>query len=72
VDSGDGHCHGVGDDLGLCVLSGEVELGETRQGRLRPTGSDVSQAPGGATLARDYDLIVFPAHEEYVTAHEYD
>jgi hypothetical protein len=26
----------------------------------------------GRTLARDYDLIVFPGHHEYVTTHEYD
>ena len=26
----------------------------------------------GATLARAYDLIVFPGHHEYVTTHEYD
>src|SRR4029077_18403779 len=26
----------------------------------------------GAALARAYDLIVFPGHHEYVTAHEYD
>jgi hypothetical protein len=26
----------------------------------------------GATLARAYDLLVFPGHHEYVTEHEYD
>jgi hypothetical protein len=28
--------------------------------------------PSGAALARAYDLVVFPGHHEYVTAHEYD
>src|SRR6266536_5166991 len=27
---------------------------------------------GADTLAKDYDLVVFAGHEEYVTAHEYD
>ncbi len=27
---------------------------------------------GGGELARSYDLIVFPGHEEYVSEHEYD
>jgi hypothetical protein len=29
-------------------------------------------ATSGRLLARDYDLIVFPGHHEYVTPHEYD
>ena len=35
--------------------------------------TDVDLAPVNiGELARDYDLIVFPGHEEYVTGHEYD
>ena len=33
---------------------------------------DLEHIASGDLLARDYDLIVFPGHEEYVTAHEYD
>jgi hypothetical protein len=33
---------------------------------------DLAQLAGGDELARRYDLVVFPGHEEYVTAHEYD
>jgi hypothetical protein len=33
---------------------------------------DLDRRASAATLARAYDLIVFPGHEEYVTAHEYD
>jgi len=33
--------------------------------------ADLNGANGRA-LARDYDLIVFPGHHEYVTTHEYD
>jgi hypothetical protein len=33
---------------------------------------DLDAAAGGDALARAYDLIVFPGHEEYVTRHEYD
>ena len=33
---------------------------------------DLAAGPTGAALARRYDLIVFPGHEEYVTRHEYD
>lgn len=37
------------------------------------TDLDLQSAVGGGDLlARDYDLIVFPGHEEYVTGHEYD
>jgi hypothetical protein len=33
---------------------------------------DLERFPNGAALARAYDLIVFPGHEEYVTARAYD
>lgn len=33
---------------------------------------DLDAVASGDVLARDYDLIVFPGHEEYVTAHMYD
>jgi hypothetical protein len=33
---------------------------------------DLDAVASGDALARDYDLIVFPGHEEYVTAHMYD
>ncbi len=33
---------------------------------------DLAAVPSGGELARRYDLIVFPGHEEYVTEHEYD
>jgi hypothetical protein len=33
---------------------------------------DLDRIPRGDDLARAYDLIVFPGHEEYVTGHEYD
>jgi hypothetical protein len=33
---------------------------------------DVRRFGSGARLARLYDLIVFPGHEEYVTRHAYD
>jgi hypothetical protein len=33
---------------------------------------DLDTVAGGRALARAYDLIVFPGHHEYVTAHEYD
>jgi hypothetical protein len=33
---------------------------------------DLDGVASGAALARRYDLIVFPGHEEYVTRHEYD
>jgi hypothetical protein len=33
---------------------------------------DLDRLPRAGTLARDYDLIVFPGHEEYATAHEYE
>jgi hypothetical protein len=36
------------------------------------TDSDLENVSTGAELARAYDLIVFPGHHEYVTAHEYD
>jgi hypothetical protein len=47
---------------------------------LNATGRDVDYfsdrglnlVSSGAALAREYDLIVFPGHHEYVTAHEYD
>ncbi|MDX6486652.1 MAG: hypothetical protein QOF43_1805 [Gaiellaceae bacterium] len=33
---------------------------------------DVDALPNGDALARGYDLVVFPGHEEYVTPHELD
>jgi hypothetical protein len=33
---------------------------------------DLERFPSGDALARDYDLVVFPGHEEYVTTHVYD
>ena len=33
---------------------------------------DVDAIPSGDVLARYYDLVVFPGHEEYVTRHELD
>jgi N,N-dimethylformamidase beta subunit-like protein len=33
---------------------------------------DLGSVSSGAELARRYDLVVFPGHEEYVTWHEYD
>jgi len=33
---------------------------------------DLDAVASGDELARDYDVIVFPGHEEYVTAHMYD
>jgi hypothetical protein len=33
---------------------------------------DLGSVASGAELARRYDLVVFPGHEEYVTRHEYD
>ena len=33
---------------------------------------DLDAVASGAELARRYDLVVFPGHEEYVTRHEYD
>jgi hypothetical protein len=33
---------------------------------------DLDSVKTGPELARDYDLLVFPGHEEYVTAHEFD
>jgi hypothetical protein len=33
---------------------------------------DLARYRSGAELARDYDLVVFPGHEEYVTQHAYD
>ena len=34
--------------------------------------SDLDRIASGDDLARDYDLVVFPGHHEYVTRHEYD
>jgi hypothetical protein len=36
------------------------------------TDADLRALPSGDVLARRYDLVVFPGHHEYVTAHEYD
>jgi hypothetical protein len=33
---------------------------------------DLDALASGDELARRYDLVVFPGHEEYVTSHEYD
>jgi hypothetical protein len=33
---------------------------------------DLGAVSGGEELAKRYDLVVFPGHEEYVTRHEYD
>ena len=33
---------------------------------------DLEAFPSGDALARAYDLVVFPGHEEYTTAHAYD
>src|SRR5205823_127750 len=33
---------------------------------------DLDAVASGDELARHYDLVVFPGHEEYVTRHEYD
>ena len=33
---------------------------------------DLASVASGDELARRYDLVVFPGHEEYVTRHEYD
>jgi len=33
---------------------------------------DIDAIPSGDELARHYDLVVFPGHEEYVTEHEHD
>jgi hypothetical protein len=33
---------------------------------------DLESVSTGAALAKNYDLLVFPGHEEYVTPHEYD
>ncbi len=33
---------------------------------------DLDRFPSGDRLAATYDLVVFPGHEEYVTAHTYD
>jgi hypothetical protein len=33
---------------------------------------DLAAVPSGDALRRAYDLVVFPEHEEYVTAHAYD
>lgn len=33
---------------------------------------DLDAVPSGDELARHYDLVVFPGHEEYVTSHAYD
>ena len=36
------------------------------------TDADLERVAGGDELARAYDLIVFPGHEEYATEHTYD
>jgi N,N-dimethylformamidase beta subunit-like, C-terminal len=36
------------------------------------TDDDVDALPSGDELRRMYDLVVFPGHTEYVTAHAYD
>ena len=36
------------------------------------TDSDLDSLANGDALARAYDLVIFPGHEEYATQHEYD
>src|SRR4029079_6911935 len=36
------------------------------------SADDLDRIASGDELARHYDLVVFPGHEEYVTRHEYD
>jgi hypothetical protein len=36
------------------------------------TDADLERVRNGDELARVYDLVVFPGHEEYATQHEYD
>jgi hypothetical protein len=36
------------------------------------TDADLERIRSGDELARAYDLVVFPGHEEYATAHEYE
>src|SRR5256885_7450021 len=36
------------------------------------TDLDLEHVASGDLLARDYDLIVFPGHEEYASAHDYN
>jgi len=36
------------------------------------TDLDLEHVANGDLLARDYDLIVFPGHEEYTSAHDYN
>lgn len=36
------------------------------------TDDDLDSLPSGDALARAYDLVIFPGHEEYVTEHELD
>jgi hypothetical protein len=45
-----------------------------RTGRIADflSDDDLEGVSSGAVLARRYDVIVFPGHEEYVTRHEYD
>src|SRR6266576_6679005 len=64
MDASHGRGHRVGDDLGLCVLSGKVPLSETRQGGMRPTGSHVSQAPSVDAGARP--VVNVPAEARVV------
>lgn len=36
------------------------------------TDGSLDRVPSAGALARAYDLVVFPGHDEYVTKHEYD
>jgi hypothetical protein len=36
------------------------------------TDGSLDRVPSAAALARAYDLVVFPGHDEYATKHEYD
>jgi hypothetical protein len=36
------------------------------------TDGSLDRVPSAKALARAYDLVVFPGHDEYVTEHEYD
>jgi hypothetical protein len=47
-------------------------LARTGHGADVLSDADLYHLGSGAQLARAYDLIIFPGHHEYVTAHEYD
>jgi hypothetical protein len=47
-------------------------LNRTRKAVDFLSDDDLNAVASGDELARRYDLVVFPGHEEYVTRHEYD